>query len=354
VSENLNILSTIKQNGHDIPQVSMDLLWTDRLGTLKARFALNRMNYMVEPGLYAVGQPTDESPVLVSANYKMSFDYLRSRLKNLPQMGIPGVWILVLDTKGINVWCAAGKGTFGAEELVHRIKATELRDIVKHRTLIVPQLGAPGVSGHQVRQLSGFRVVFGPVRADDIPEFLKANMKATESMRKVTFPLWDRTVLIPVELMLWGKYIIFAMLCFFLLSGLNQEGYASSLAMSHGIPNAGLLILIFLAGGILGPVLLPWLPGRSFSLKGLWIALISLAGLAWYHWPLNHTSISWLTIAAWIFIIPTVITFVVMNFTGASTYTSLSGVRREMCVAVPLQLTGAIFGVILFIIGQFF
>ena len=75
------------------------------------------MDYRVEPGLYAVGSPTADSPVLVSANYKMSFDRLRSAL--------PGVdaWILVLDTKGINVWCAAGKGTFGTDELVRRIEA---------------------------------------------------------------------------------------------------------------------------------------------------------------------------------------------------------------------------------------
>ena len=65
------------------------------------------MNYKVDPGLYAIGNPNERSPVLVTANYKMSFDNLREAL--------PGrdAWILVLDTRGINVWCAAGKGTFG-------------------------------------------------------------------------------------------------------------------------------------------------------------------------------------------------------------------------------------------------
>ena len=69
------------------------------------------MNYKVDPGLYALGAPDADSPVLVSANFKMSFDLLREAL--------PGrnAWILVLDTDGINVWCAAGKGTFGTEEL---------------------------------------------------------------------------------------------------------------------------------------------------------------------------------------------------------------------------------------------
>ncbi len=87
------------------------------------------MDYAIDPGLYALGDPDRESPVLVSANYKMSFDDLRSAL--------PGrnLWILVLDTKGINVWCAAGKGTFGTEELVKRIEASHLKEIVSHRSI---------------------------------------------------------------------------------------------------------------------------------------------------------------------------------------------------------------------------
>ena len=78
------------------------------------------MNYKVDPGLYALGEPNADSPVLVSANYKLSFDALRSAL--------PGrnFWILVIDTDGINVWCAAGKGTFSTEELVSRIESSGL------------------------------------------------------------------------------------------------------------------------------------------------------------------------------------------------------------------------------------
>ena len=69
----------------------------DRTGTWKVRLGVGRMRYQISPGLYAVGKPTDDSPVLVSANYKMSFDRLRSQLVSL------NAWILVLDTKGINV-----------------------------------------------------------------------------------------------------------------------------------------------------------------------------------------------------------------------------------------------------------
>ena len=79
------------------------------------------MNYTVNPGLCRVGNPDDASPALVTANYKMSFDRLRKELSGLD------AWIMVLDTKGINVWCAAGKGTFGTEEAVRKIGEVGLR-----------------------------------------------------------------------------------------------------------------------------------------------------------------------------------------------------------------------------------
>ena len=90
-------------------------------------------------------------------------------------------YILVLDTRGVNVWCAAGKGTFGTEELVSRLESEGLERIVRHRTLIAPQLGATGVSAHRVKQRSGFRVIYGPVRAADLPSFLDSHPSTPES-----------------------------------------------------------------------------------------------------------------------------------------------------------------------------
>ena len=115
------------------------------------------------PGLYAVGEPDRESDVFVTANYKLSFDILRRELKGL------NAWIIVLDTKGINVWCAAGKGTFGTNELINRINEINLHNVVSHRRIIIPQLGAVGVNARIVHQRTGFRVYFGPVHAKRHP-----------------------------------------------------------------------------------------------------------------------------------------------------------------------------------------
>ena len=133
------VLGTLDTPVRVVPQADTRLRLTDHLGTWRARWGIGRMRYRVDPGLYAVGQPTPESPVFVSANYKMSFDRLRSQLTGVD------AWVLVLDTQGVNVWCAAGKGTFGTDEIVGRVRANRLGEIVSHRTLVVPQLWRPAL-----------------------------------------------------------------------------------------------------------------------------------------------------------------------------------------------------------------
>ncbi|HBI47944.1 MAG TPA: acetyl-CoA synthase subunit gamma, partial [Smithella sp.] len=198
-----------------LPQVSSVLVWPDRWGSIKARWGVGRMEYKVDPGLYALDTPDNNSLVFVSANYKMSFDRLRQALA-----GRSG-WILVLDTKGINVWCAAGKGTFGTEELVKRIESSGLKKVVNHRKLILPQLGAPGIAAHKVKQISGFNVHYGPIRAEDLPVYLDAGFKATAQMRIKTFPLKERAVLIPIELVEAMKAFLITASVFFIISGIG-------------------------------------------------------------------------------------------------------------------------------------
>jgi hypothetical protein len=327
----------------------VDGVWRfgDRAGAVLARCAVGRMRYAVAPGLYAIGRPTPQSPVFVSANYKLSFDHLRRALA-----GRDG-WILVLDTKGVNVWCAAGKGTFGTEEVVARVEAVQLADTVSHRTLVLPQLGAPGVSAHEVRAKCGFRVVYGPVRAADLPAFLDAGMQATPAMRRVRFGLLDRLVLVPVELVLGARYALLAALGLFLLGGLGRGGWSAARMLSDGVRSAVLLLIAFLTAVVLTPALLPWLPGRAFASKGAWVGLALDAALllfvrghpGYFGGPLGT--------AGWLLLIPALASFLGMSFTGASTYTSLSGVRREMRAAVPLQAAFALLGIALWLVGRF-
>jgi len=329
-----------------VPRVATRLDGADRLGAVRVRLGLRRMRYAVEPGLYGVGSPTAESPVFVSANYKLSFDHLRRELE-----GING-WIMVIDTKGINVWCAASKGTFGTEEIVRRIEITGLSEIVSHRQIIVPQLGAPGVAAHEVRHRSSFRVIYGPVRARDIPEFLDAGMKTSPDMRRVLFNIGERLVLVPIELVQWSRYAFFIAAVLFLLTGLSRNGYVfPGLAGGREVL---LLFLAFLAGGALVPAFLPWLPGRALSWKGMVMGLLLAAVLVIVGLIPSAGITGQLETAAWVLLMPAIGAFMAMNFTGATTYTSLSGVKKEMRFAVPSQSVAALLGFALWMIARFF
>jgi acetyl-CoA decarbonylase/synthase complex subunit gamma len=324
-----------------IPQVQARLDSADRWGGVKARLGIKRMKYIVEPGLYALANPGPDAPVLVTANYKLSFDALRKELPGLD------AWILVLDTKGINVWCAAGKGTFGTDELVRRIEMSGLEDLVTHRRLIVPQLGATGVAAHEVKKRSGFSVTYGPVRAADLLVFLEAGMKAAPEMRRVRFDIVDRLKVIPVEVTLGSGKLLMIIAAFILLSGLNRGGY--SFQWNAALVSTAGLLMAYIAGTILGPLLLPWLPGRRFSVKGAEIGFIIFI-IAYFGFLAGSHIVQ---VLAWLLLIPSLSSFLTMNFTGSSTYTSLSGVKKEMKTAVPVQAAAAIIGALLWLTGRF-
>jgi hypothetical protein len=334
-----------------VPVVSATLKRADRVGGYKVRWGIGRYTYTVDPGLYAIGTPDDRSPVLASANYKLSFDALRRELTGL------SAWILVLDTRGINVWCAAGKGTFGTDELVRRIEAAQLSFIVSHNVVVVPQLGAPGVDGPAVRQRTRFRVVYGPVRASAVPAFLDAGMKATPEMRRVRFTLKDRLVLVPVEMVGLLTIAAACALGAALAGGIGPDIYSVGLALARAPLASSAALSAIMAGTVLTPLLLPWIPGRMFSVKGALVGALVGAVLLAKGWLLGAGvgfGYSHASLAAAVLFITAGSSFAAMNFTGTSTYTSLHGVEKEMAAAMPWQVAGAALATVLWIAGGWF
>jgi hypothetical protein len=337
------ITGEVVANNRIIPKISTKWSSFDILTTIKVRWSVGRMNYRIEPGLYAAGTPDETSHVFVTANFKLSFDHVRRALEGM------NAWILVLDTKGINVWCAAGKGTFSTKELIRQIDRVELKKIVSHHKVIVPQLGAVGVSAHEVRQMSGFSVIYGPVRAEDIPVFIKNGLKATKEMREVKFSTWDRLKLIPVEMANGSYYLLLVPALFIILSGLSPKGYSTDLAFHHGLRSVFILLVAYLAGCGITPLLLPWIPFRRFALKGLFTGWLASSLL--FYFGLFGNNI--LEIISWFLITGGLSSFLAMTFTGTSTFTSLSGVQKEMKTALPVQIGMAAIGLIMWIIAKF-
>jgi acetyl-CoA decarbonylase/synthase complex subunit gamma len=318
--------------------------WTagDYLGAIGVRLNMRRMQYRVAPGLYALGAPGPESPVFVSANYKLSFDYLRRSLPGLD------AWILVLDTGGINVWCAAGKGTFGTDELLQQIRLSGLPERVSHRRLIVPQLGAPGIAAHEVKSQSGFAVVYGPVDAADIPAFLNAGMKATPDMRRVRFNWRDRLAVAPLELVIHFKRMLLVGLVIAALAGVSMWGFSWTPVRERGGLALILWIATYFGAGLLGPLLLPWLPSRVFSIKG------AVLGVALGAFGLAITGPPWLLPQriAWLLLVTAGASHLLLNFTGSTTFTSPSGVRREVRAALPAQIAIGVIGLIIWTLAR--
>jgi hypothetical protein len=316
--------------------------WSDYYGAILCRISnAFRMRYRVDPGLYSLGTPTAESPVFVTANYKLSFDLLR---KNCASRD---AWVLVIDTAGINVWCAAGKGTFCTKAIVKQITECDLNSAVSHRLLILPQLAASGVAAHKLQKESGFTVKFGPVRASDLPRYLDDKYNASPMMRRVRFSFFDRAKLVPMEALPALRKVFLYLLGAAILFGMTRTGVMYKQAITGVLPLVTAGLTAVFTGSVLTPLFLPMIPFRAFSLKGLFSGLIGAIAIIFFL-PVFRSDpfLTALCLAA----VPSLSSYFAFLFTGSSTYTSPSGVKKELKIAWPFYLGSAGVSVALFAI----
>ncbi len=235
----------------------------------------------VRPGLYAVGNPDQRSPVLVTGNFDLTVRRLVQAID-----GKLNAWILVADSSGINVWCAAGGGYFTAEKVIAALKSSNLQAVVDHHALILPQLCANGVDGWRIRHETGWGVHWGPARAADIPDYLAGRRKKTDPMRWVRFPLKDRLEMVTVTMGFYGLLILLPVFIFW-----RQLFWPITFSM--------LGLSYFYA------VVHPWLPGRDGLYKSIPLTVLALAGLfayttfwhpmpmeQFFHWMVGLTGLS--------------------------------------------------------------
>ncbi len=211
----------------------------------------------VEPGLRIFGHPTERSPVFVTANFDLTVKRLARYLKNLD------CYLLVAPTGGINVWCAAKGGNFTAHSIISVVKTSGISHKVANRTLILPQLAAPGIDIGLVRKETGWNCKFGPVYARDIPEYIANGFKKTNTMRHVKWTLADRLdvglgVSSPVLL------AILVILAIFLRTWLVE----------FVVLGWGLVLLMY--------GFFPWIPGKAGWHKLLFLEVLIGVGLLGY------------------------------------------------------------------------
>ena len=173
-------------------------------------------------------------------------------------------------------------------------------------------------------------------------------------MREVAFPLFDRLALVPVELVRWAKYAALIVIALLLLAGLGLDGYSW-----RRVASTGAFLWWAVSGNVRGeqytrPGAAP-VAARSgaVALKGACLGVLFVLGLAVFCLLNPGVLGSWPTMLGWGLLIPAVASFVTMSFVGSTTYTSLSGVRWEMRIAVPVQVLSAIVGLAFWIMGRF-
>jgi len=121
----------------------------------------------VEPGLRTFGKPDENSPVMMTTNFALTYYTVESDIES---SGI-SCYLMVVDSEGIAVDSAVAGRKLTADKVAEAVKETRVGERVKHRRLIIPGKAAR-LSG-EIEELSGWEVLVGPRDSSDIPKFLK-------------------------------------------------------------------------------------------------------------------------------------------------------------------------------------
>jgi len=144
-----------------------------------------------KPGLIKIGNPDRNSPVFLTCNYHLTVERVKRVLKGID------CYLLIANSKGINVWCASTGGLLADHDVISIIKVSGIEELVDHRNIVLPQLAAAGVEAKIIEKKTGWKVIWGPVYAKDIPAFIENKLEKTSEMRKVRFP-WRQRIEIAV------------------------------------------------------------------------------------------------------------------------------------------------------------
>jgi hypothetical protein len=188
------------------------------------------------------------------------------------------------------------------------------------------------------------------VYAKDIHEYVQNGYRATQSMRTVRFNLVDRLVLTPVEIVQMGKPFLIYILSLFILFGLHPSGILFKDAWYGSYHFVLLGAVSVLSGAFLTPIALPLIPFKAFSLKGLICGIVTVA--LYHALFIGFTGQGVLQTALIFTAFPVLSSYVALNFTGATPFTSISGVKKELKYALPFYILVGTASVALFILHK--
>lgn len=200
--------------------------WVTVLQTL-----LRLLPFPCRTGVVRIGAPGRDAPVLMTCNFRLTVERVRRALTGLD------AYLLVANSRGVNVWCAATGGLFSNYDAISVLKTSGIENLVDHRQVILPQLAATGLEGDVIREKTGWRVIWGPVYARSIPAFLASGLRKAETMRVVSFR-WPARLEMAVAWAFPISLLAFAVFPFWQAGALPIAAlvWAASLALFLGFP----------------------------------------------------------------------------------------------------------------------
>lgn len=304
--------------------------WLDYLKLLVSWIFAFKRTYVVEPGLYYLGSEFDaDAPLLVTSNYRMTVVLVARKARQA------NARLLVVDTDGINVWCAAGKGAFSNRAILQQLERYDRRLLTQAKwlRLVLPKFALAGVDFTALRDHK-IRPIIGPLYAKDLPAYLQGSRLEDCDNDRVVFGLQSRIFTwLPglVQAVGYGVSIVVVM---------TIVGRIWSVSAPLG------LITLLAAVATAYPLLFPWLPGKRFAVKGISLAFLmtlalgALAGSGWLALDMLPAAIAFAFAGA---------IFIGLAYTGNSAVSNYSRVRKEIARFLPLNVLLFALSLVLFI-----
>lgn len=269
---------------------------------------LRLLPFTTKTGLVKIGNPGRDSPVFLTCNYHLTVLRVKKELRGLD------AYLLIANSRGINVWCAAAGGHFTSHDVISVLKTSGIEKLVESQIVILPQLAAAGIEAKVIREKTGWQVIWGPAHAKDIPLFLESGMKKTIIMRQVTFPLGQR-----LEMGVAWAFPVSILVALVLLFFWN-EGILPAVILIWGLG-----LLIFISFPVYSPLLSS--KGRrigffhlTFGLGGFQIILWGIILLVLFGYNLFLTQFNWNFILRWGLLSFVVVVLLSLELKGTSPF----------------------------------
>lgn len=285
---------------------------------------LRVMPFPCKTGLVKIGNPDGNSPVFLTCNFHLTVERVKRALRGID------CFLLIANSRGINVWCGSAGGHFTNHSVISVLKTSGIEKLVNHRNVILPQLAAAGIEAVAIQKKTGWRVIWGPVYAKDIPLFIENGFKKTPEIKEVRFPWKER-----VEMAIAWAFPISIVLAILIIP------FWRSAILSLVILVWALSFFIFLSF----PLYSRWLNPRGkrigfvffdFGRGGFQLFLWAFIVLTLVLYSILSGNFSWGFLLRWSFISLVVILVLSLDLMG-STPTFKSGLHEERLLKVVLD-----------------